>query len=195
MSPPIISQAAHACSSSLAASCWLQCATVATNECCFATMKCLTCSAHVGYATSVQCTSEHVGGVRLRRRRMATVSLISSWAVQCSASCSEFCDCCSTVAEMYVACTLESTVLQSQCSRTCVTVESCRVVPRDQALKKRELSIRCQRARPDPVTYISTTNHAANSLATRLLSRDWLDTNRDGVVMFTIAQHFQTKWN
>jgi len=49
------------------------------------------------------------------------------------------------------------------------------------------------KARPDPVTYISTTNHAANSLATRLLSRDWLDTNRDGVVVFTIAQHFQTK--
>jgi len=58
-----------------------------------------------------------------------------------------------------------------------------------------EWPIHCQRPRPDPVTYISTTNHAANSLAIRLLWRDWLDTNRDGVVVFTITQHFQTKWN
>jgi len=62
-----------------------------------------------------------------------------------------------------------------------------------QSTHQTTLDIRCQRPRPDPVTYISTTNHAANSLATRLLLRDWLDTNRDGVVVFTIAQHFQTK--
>jgi len=51
--------------------------------------------------------------------------------------------------------------------------------------------IRCQRARPDPVTCISTTNHAANSLATTLLSRDWLDTNRVALSLFTFPDEIQ----